>query len=123
MARTTPSKNDTIDATIASSGSLSGAVSLNHGWLVGIVIPVAFTAADLSFDVSWDDGSTYAPLFDADGEVTVPTAVVPTAAVRYIALDPTKFHGVTNLKVRSGLKGSEVTQAGARVLTIVRSSR
>lgn len=123
MARVTATKNFPVDVTIANGESLSDATTLNSGWPVGIVIPVAWTAADLSFDVSWDNGSTFAPLFDDGGEVTVPSAVIPTAEVRYIAIDPTKFHGATDLKIRSGLLGAEVNQGDERILTVVRASR
>lgn len=123
MARTIPYKNDTVDATIANGESLSDAIGLNRGWPVGIVIPDEWTDADISFDVSWDNGATYAPLFDVDGEVSVPSGVIPTAEVRYIALDPTKFHGATDIKLRSGLFGAEVAQGDDRTLIVVRASR
>lgn len=101
-------------ATIANGASLSGEVVIPDGLApVGIIMPGTWTTATLSFEVSYD-GTTFSPLFDGSGEIN-PAA----AASRYISLDPTKFRGVSRMKVRSGTSASAVAQGADRVLTVV----
>lgn len=109
----------TVDAAIGNGQSLSTAVQLTEGQLVGLVIPSAWTAAAVSFDASWDGGTTYAPLYSQTGEVNVPSGYIATAERRYFGIDPVAFLGVTHLKVRSGLNGAAVAQGGARTVTLV----
>jgi len=101
--------------TIASGQSLSDQVAIGALVPIGIVLPGAWTAADLSFAVSHDDGITFSPLFDMAAEVTASAA----AASRYIALDPAKFVGINHLKIRSGTSGSPVNQAADRALILI----
>ncbi len=54
------------ETTIVSGQAVSGDVDLASGTLVGIVMPEAWTAAGLTFQVSVD-GSTWSELFDAAG--------------------------------------------------------
>jgi hypothetical protein len=103
------------DVTIASGASLSGAARLPNGHcLVGIVMPAAWTAANLTFQAS-EDGAAYANLYDKNGtEITV-----TAAASRYIELSPSDWCAVPFLKVRSGTAASAVNQAAARTITLV----
>lgn len=96
-------------ATIASGASLSGAVDCGEGWApVGIGMPTAWTAADLSFQVS-EDGATWREMMiDAKS----------AAASGYVPLSPANWCGVRYLKVRSGTSGTPVNQAAERVLTV-----
>lgn len=85
-----------------------------QGTLVAIVMPAAWTAADLTFQASNDD-SAFANLYNASGtEITV-----PVGASRWVAIDPTDFAGVAFLKVRSGTSGAAVNQGADRVITFV----
>lgn len=108
----------TEDAAIANGDSLSGAVELAEGQLVGLLMPAAWTDAALSFDVSYD-GVTYAPLYNQNGEVRVSSTSVSTAERRFLALDPVDFLGAKYVKIRSGLNGAAVAQGGARTLTLL----
>lgn len=110
-------------ATIPNGESEAPGVSLEGQWPVGLVLPDEWTEAALSFLVSWDDGVTFAPLYCPDGEYTVPSEVLATAEQRYIALDPTQFHGVTDIKLRSGLNGAAVAQDADRLVSLVMASR
>jgi hypothetical protein len=66
--------------------------------------------------VSYDHGTTYVVLWADDGtEYTV----VSVPASRYAALDPTKFLGVTNVKIQSGTSAATVNQSGGDILTLV----
>lgn len=104
-----------VSVSIANGASLSDAGNLGPFRLVGIVMPATWTAANLTFQVSDDAGTTYNNLYDDLGtEVTV-----TAAASRYIALDPAVFAGINYLKVRSGTSGSAVNQGGDRTITLV----
>lgn len=102
--------------TIANGTSLSGALdlSISGGPPVGIQMPAAWTAANLTFQVS-HDGTTYQNFQDAAGTEIVAVA----AASVFIALDPTIWFGVRFLKARSGTAGIPVNQGAERLLQLV----
>jgi hypothetical protein len=104
---------DTRVATIANGESLSSAVDLQDGRAARIDMPSAWTAADLTFQVS-PDGNTYTDLYEADGTEYTVTA----AASRSIILPIADFLGIRYLKVRSGTSAAAVNQGAARNLTI-----
>jgi hypothetical protein len=94
-----------ITVNIATGGSLSAAGQSVGNALVGIVMPAAWTTANLTFQVS-QDGVTYQELYDNTG-----TAVTVTTAASYThALAPAAWMGFNYIKVRSGTSGSAVTQ-------------
>jgi len=104
----------TATATIANGESLSAAVDLGTGRLAGIVMPAAWTAANLTFQTS-PDGVTWRDRYDwLGGEVTV-----VAAAARSIQVNLADWLGVRFLKVRSGTSGTPVNQGAERVLTLV----
>jgi hypothetical protein len=108
-----PELRSTETATIANGASLSGAVDLTAGVLVGIQMPT-WTAAVLTFQGSADD-TTYTNVYtDGGSEFTV-----QTASDRFVQVDPVDFVGIRYLKVRSGTSGSAVNQGAERVLTLV----
>jgi hypothetical protein len=103
-----------ITATIAINTSLSAAVFIGGEFsLVGILYPAAWTAAGLSFQVSFD-GVTYHVLRDDAG--TEITKGVTAGQFRY--LDPTEFMSAIYLKLQSGTSGTPVNQLAARTLTL-----
>lgn len=104
----------TVSVTIASGASLSSAVDLLKYSLVGIQMPGTWTAANLTFQGSYD-GSTFANLYDETQEVTLTS---PTASV-YIVLDPAKYLSLRSLKVRSGTSGTPVNQGADRALQLI----
>jgi hypothetical protein len=79
----------------------------------GITIPAAWTAAQLSFDISIDDGATYLSLRDPAGNEHVNAVTVST----FIPF-PTVV-GVTHIKIRSGILGTVVAQGAQRLLTVL----
>jgi len=113
MASPVPALCEAIDVPIASGQSLSAAINLGGRIPCGFFIPAAWTAAGLTFQGS-PDGVTFVDVWDATAEVTV-AAVVS----RYVSADPLKFYGLNYIKVRSGTGASAVSQAGARVVTIM----
>lgn len=101
--------------TIANNASLSGAMSLGEGGIVGIYMPADWTAASLTFAAALSEDGTFNPVYDQDGtELTV-----AADADRYIVLNPADFAGIRFMKIRSGTSGSAVTQGGARVLEVI----
>lgn len=108
---------------IASGQSLSaGSADVTGYTPVGLWTPSAWTAAAITFLASRDDGANFADVFDATlGEVTIPSALIPTGAARRFTLDPRQFLGVRRLQIRSGTTGSGnvVPQAADRTLYLI----
>lgn len=105
--------------TIAVSGSLSASGSLVGNCIIGLITPSAWTTADISFDISLD-GINFYPLYNQQGEVTIPSTYVSTSQSRFFALDPNDFLGASHIKVRSGINGAAVAQnAAARSFILV----
>jgi hypothetical protein len=83
--------------------------------LVGIIMPDAWTAADLSFQVSMD-GVRWVSLYDAyGGRINLVTPGVS----RYITLSPSDFAGPRHIRVVSGSPAMPVVQAAARDVVLV----
>lgn len=102
---------NTITATIANGESLSAAFFVGEKVLCGVQMPAAWTAADLTFQVSDDLGATWVDLHDDQGnEVTI---TGPAAGERR-SLDPPTFATAMLFKVRSGASAAPVNQAAAR---------
>lgn len=110
-----------VDVVIANGQSLSAAGSLVGYDLVGILTPVAWTAAAITFAVAYDGaaGATFYGLYNVDGEVTIASGSVPTAARKLFALDPQNFLFAQQIKVRSGPEASAVAQGGSRTATLL----
>lgn len=105
-----------VPVTIANGQSLSAQVGIGIGSaVVGLIMPAAWTAANLTFQAS-GDASVFNNVYDAAGtEFTVTVAVS-----RYIQMDPSKTDSIAQLKIRSGTAGAPVAQSGAdRVITLV----
>lgn len=105
-------------ATIASGASLSPAVNLGGLRAFGIVMPSAWTAASVSFQMSCDDGASWVDVYDTTGA----EVVIPAAASRFIALDPVVFAAIPMIRVRSGSAASPVTQGADRAIGLVTRS-
>src|SRR3712207_558724 len=110
MART---QLTTKSVTIASGQSLSDAAYVHRKCLVGIIMPAAWTAASLTFQVS-DDGTTYRDFYSTSGEYSASAGVD-----RQIILSPNDWAGAQHVKVRSGTAGAPVNQGAQRVLKLV----
>ena len=105
---------NTIVATILNGAAVSNHINLEGSVLVGIRMPAAWTAANLTFRVSMDD-VTFLDAYSGAGAEHVVTAAVD----RHIWLDPSAFAGYRWLIVRSGTAGTPVNQAGDRLVTLV----
>ena len=107
-------QRDILTFTIANGASLSGAVDLRGLTPVRIIMPSAWTTANLTFNVSYD-GVNFTNLYDELG-----TEKTVTAAASYsIYLAPADWVGYKQLKIRSGTSGTAVNQGGARTILVV----
>jgi hypothetical protein len=105
----------TATATISSGASLSAAVPINQMVVVGLIMPDAWTAADLTFAVSSDGGATFRDLYgSADAAVQY-----QASAGHQIGFDPTPWRGIDQVKVRSGTADAAVNQAADRTITLL----
>lgn len=104
----------TRTATIAESASLSDAIETDGSAVVGIVMPAAWTAANLTLQASADD-TTFSNVYDEQGNEK--TVIASTS--RYILLNPADFLGANSIKVRSGTSGTAVNQAAARSVIVI----
>lgn len=105
---------DVQSVTIANGASLSAAVSLGSGRLTALLLPAAWTAASLTFDVS-ADGVTFAKLTDQFGAEVAYTVV----AGAMMGIDPTIFMGFVAIKLRSGPAAAPVNQGADRAFSVV----
>lgn len=102
----------------AGVSGLSGAVGLGGKTLVGIVIPVAWLTAGLSFQASGDGGQTWGELLDETATARAVSSITG-GVYTVIAVDPTKWRGINEIKVRSGTSGTPVNQTGAPTLLLL----
>lgn len=104
-----------VSVTIFSGQSLSSTVKLNGAALLGIEMPAAWTAANLTFQHSID-GTNF---FDMYTPANVEVQVVVSTTQRNVALPTATWQSIIYLKVRSGTSGTPVNQAADRVLKLV----
>lgn len=106
------SRYTVINATIASSGTVSDAVTLGQGdVLVGIEMPSGWDAANITFQNSIDGTTNFIAVNDADGNAVTVTS---PAADKFIALSPVGIGGLATIKIVSS-----ATQTAERILKLV----
>lgn len=112
----------TTNVTIASGASLSDSINFNGRSdslaglrLFGIVMPAAWTAANLTFQASYDNGATWVDWVDNKGNAHYITPVAGTGT----PIDPTVFAAVPMLRFRSGTAAVPVNQAADRTITLI----
>lgn len=92
--------------TIANGATVSDALELNGGTLVGLQIPVAMTGATLAIQCSLDGGATWFAVKDAAG--TAKTVVAN--ATGFYKFPPADFDGIYWLRfVSSSAEGADRT--------------
>lgn len=95
---------------IPSSGVTSSTATLSATRvLVGIITPAALTGANISFEMSVDDGSTWVPVYNGGSAYSV---AIGTS--RYIALNKEVLYGIQLLRLVS-----DASEGAARTIQIV----
>ena len=98
--------------TIADEASLSDAIHVGTGKIVGFIVPTIISAA-LSFQASATLGGTYRDVYDVNG--TDETSIGASTGARFVPA-PASLDGVPYLKVRSGLTAAVITQTEGPIL-------
>jgi len=111
-----------VNAIIASGAAISNAIKTAGLNITGLYIPSAWTAAAITFQAS-PDNQTYYPVYGLDStgaivETTLPSAGIPTAAVRFIQIPAGTFDGCAYVKINSGTNALPVNQGAARTLIV-----
>ena len=101
-----------VEVTIANGEALSDSEDLHGYWLTGIQCPAAWTAADITLQVSSDD-TTFANVYDDTAEYSL-----PAAASAWLLVEPEIGINLRYVKVRSGTSAVPVNQDAARTLVL-----
>lgn len=103
---------------IANAASLSGEVDLEAYRLVGIHMPAAWTAANLTFQAAPASAGTFNDVTDDAGVEVLVTAAAAKAIVigtaTKAAIGLLRF-----IKIRSGTGATPVAQGAERILTLI----
>lgn len=104
------------EVTILINESLSAAVECGGFDVLRVVMPAGWDAADITFQVSDDGGTTFRNLYwDWGAEMAI-----DAAAGRVIELSPfVLLQHIDQIRVRSGTSGVAVSQSTARTLYLV----
>jgi hypothetical protein len=110
------SRNNVITATIAINASMSNAIAVGNKQLFGLLMPLEWTAADISFLVSNELEGTYYSLYGDDGK----EVVVKATADKAIGIDSAslKLAPWPFIKIRSGVEATPVTQTAERQIKL-----
>lgn len=103
-----------LTGTITSGASLSDAVSLASRNIWSVLMPAAWTAADITFQGSID-GSNFFNLYDGGTEYQLAADANRMVSITKAQL----FIGLTHIKVRSGTAGTPVNQGADRTLSVL----
>lgn len=104
-----------VTFTIANGASLSDTKDMRLCTAMRIVMPSAWTAANLTFQVLSEDGGTLTNLYDEFGAVVTITA----DASRTIRLSPGDWWNLRFMVIRSGTPDTPVNQGGARTIKVI----
>ena len=100
-----------------SGSSISSSMLIAGRPIIGILMPEAWTAASLSFDVSACEGGTFYPLYDDGGNEITFSPTASTAIANNTKLE--KLSSWYGMRIRSGCGvASAVSQAAARTFVI-----
>jgi len=112
-----------VVATIPNGAALSNEINLAQGLndaktlsLTGIIMPAAWTAAGLGFQISEEEGGTYQAVYDSDNSL-IELATVEVD--RTYMVNPVATVGMPYLKLWSQTGGSGVNQGDDRNLTLI----
>ena len=126
MGRGTQSIVGQVGATIPNGQAVSNAINLGGSQIAAILMPAAWTGADLTFEASIDGSTGWAQVWDdANGEVLIAAAttaarvgdwLVPSVAIMQ------KLRGLNWIRLVSGNTAANVNQGAARAFTVLLKS-
>jgi hypothetical protein len=102
----------TATATILAGQSISSSIDLSAGTAVFIHMPMAWTSALLSFQISYDN-SAFGDLVDETGH-EIAINILPGTVIRALLIPPRAGW----LRFRSGSRSGAVIQPADRTITI-----
>lgn len=105
---------DRFPVVIPNGAALSAPLGLGSKTLCGLLLPSTWNAAALTFQAS-PDGTTFYEVVTAAGTA----ATVTATAGQFVQIDPTLWHGINDLIIRSGTLASPVNQTGAQTITVI----
>jgi hypothetical protein len=115
-----------VACNISLGTSLSAAADLAALQLQAIVMPAAWDAADLSFQISVDAGVTFNNFYIVGSGSGVgiwkrgyDELVIPVAAARIIGVFGFSFPKTIQIKCRSGRSSNPVNQTAARAISLI----
>ena len=102
-------------ATIEAAANLSDAVDLAGADVIRITMPDAWTAAEITFQISDDRGATFRNLYmewgiELGAWATAGTSIEASIFLRLLSID--------QIKIRSGTSGAPVAQVAEREILI-----
>ncbi len=106
---------ESVSIGIDSGTAITAGINFGGFRLFSIVMPDAWTAANITFQMSPDGGSTWANLKDKDGNEINAVA----GASDCIVLDHTLFASFQHLRLRSGTSNTPVNQAAVRTVRLI----
>lgn len=106
---------EALTVTLASGSSLTEAINLGGLRLFGLVLPATWTAADLTFQVSTDGGSTWANLYEQDGTEVIASGKTSGC----LTVHPSVFAAFQYIRIRSGTSAVPVSQTADRALKLI----
>lgn len=112
-------------ATIPNGAAVSNPIALGGTKITAILLPAAWTAADLSFEASVDGAAWAAVWDDANAEVLIAAATVAARLGQWLVPTPgimQELAGLHFVRLRSGNTAANVNQAAARSFTILTKS-
>lgn len=105
-----------LTLTIANGAAVSNAINFTDFTRMIVIMPAAWTAANVGFQVSTTEGGTYTGLYSIDGSV----AEIASPAVNLAYASPPEVNGATWLKLWSqNGSGVGVNQAAERTITVI----
>jgi len=109
--------HEIIEATIAINKSITGEINIAGYRYIAIIMPDAWTTADLTFTAAELSGATFKDLYGGDGvEVLI---YAGTARVISIDIADSALAPLPHIKIRSGTTGTPVNQSAERTLKIL----
>lgn len=106
---------EALSVSIENGASMTDGINLGGLRLFGLVIPDEWTAANLTFQASFDAGATWVNILNKAGNENIVTVSVGG----YLIIDSTDFAALQYLKIRSGTAAAPVAQEAARNISLV----